>query len=177
MTWGKFVLDEAEHDLTHLDPFVMSVTPKAEGAPTFRVLVSFSHHAFTREFMEGDREEERFGPVTDVRCFCLSRLVLSSTLPKRIHAASKGKAYFPAPGHAKQRNFLLVEISPYEPPYLVAFNFSKARGVDADVVMFVVSAHPRPGMVPKSRMDSISFATLVSKVASGQEIKRPPIKK
>lgn len=177
MTWGKFILDDAEHDLTHLDPFVMSVTPKAEGAPTFKVLVSFSHHAFTREIKHGDRDEEQFGPPNDVRCFCLTRLVLSHQLPKLISAASKGKAYFPAAGHAKQRNFLLVELSRYEPPYLVVFNLTKARGVDADVVMFVVSAHPRPGLVPKSKMDSISFATLVSKVASGQEIKRPPIKK
>lgn len=177
MSWGKFILDEAEHDLTHLDPFVLHVTPKAENAPTFRILVSFSHHAFTREIKDGDREDEKFGPDHDVRCFCLTRLVLSHSLPKVIASASKGKAFFPAKGHARQRNFLLVEVSPYDPPYLIVFNLDRARSADADVVMFVVSAHPRPGLPPKSRMDSISFATLVSKVARGEAVKRPPIKK
>lgn len=177
MTWGKFVLDEAEHDLTHLDPFVLSVTPKALGAKSLKVLVSFSHHAFTREFGAGDQEHEKFGPPNDVRCFCLTRLVLSHSLPQLIRNASTGKAYFPSRGHAKQRNFLLVELSKYDPPYLVVFNLERAKAANIDVAMFVVSAHPRPGLPSKSRMDSISFATLVSKVASGERIVRPPKRK
>lgn len=177
MTWGRFILDEAEHDLTHLDPFVLHVTPKTDGAPTYKVLVSFSHHAFTRELEDTDQEAERFGPAHDVRCFCMTRLVLSHALPKLIVKASTGKAYFPTPGHAKQRNFLLVELSPYEPPYLVVFNLNKAKRADVHVVMFVVSAHPRPGLAPKSKMDTIGFATLVSKVAQGHPITRPPKKK
>lgn len=177
MTWGKFILEGAEVDLSHLDPFTMNVTPKADGAPTFKVLVSFSHHTFTRDLEDGDPDTRQFGPPHDIRCFCDIRHRLSLALPKLIVSASMGKAYFPSRGHAKQRNFLLVQLAPDEAPYLVVFNLTRARDVNADVTMFVVSAHPRPGMIARSRMDSISFATLVSKVARGEAIKRPPIKK
>ncbi|HWQ85871.1 hypothetical protein [Brevundimonas sp.] len=156
---------------------MLHVTPKMPEASTYKVLVSFSHHAFTRELKGEDQPAERFGPANDVRCFCMTRLVLSHALPKLIVAASVGKAYFPARGHAKQRNFLLVELSPFEPPYLVVFNLNKAKKAAADVAMFVVSAHPRPNLLPRSKMDTISFATLVSKVAQGLPITRPPKKK
>ena len=52
MTRGRILIGELEHDLTHLRPFPITVTPKAQDAPSYRVLVSFGHHTFTRAFDE-----------------------------------------------------------------------------------------------------------------------------
>jgi hypothetical protein len=85
--------------------------------------------------------------------------------------------YFPAPNHARQRNFLLVEVEAGAPPYLIAFNLESAKKADVEAVMFVVSAHARPKLTPRSRMDTIRFATWVAKVVRGEEIRRPPKKR
>lgn len=177
MGHGRFVLAGQEYDLTHLDPFVMDVAPKAEGAPVFRVLVDFSHHAFTRDWRDGDTDDHRFGPDHDVRCFCSIRHALSRALPDIIRRSAHGKAYFPAPNYPHQRNFILVDMGQGADPYLVAFNLTKAQTKGVHVVMFVVSAHPRPDLVARSRMDSISFATLVAKTVRGERIIRPSKKK
>ena len=174
MAWGNFIVDGAVRDLTHLDPFVVDVTPKAAGSPTFRVLVTFSHHAFTREIVDGDDAARHFGPPHDVRCFCDVRHTLSAQLPDLIRIACGGRAYFPSRSYSRQRNFLLVEWAPDEPPYIVAFNLTKAQASGIDVAMFVLSAHPRPDLPARSKLDTISFATLVSKTANGEKVVRPP---
>lgn len=174
MTWGKFIVDGAERDLTHLDPFVMVVTPKAAGAPAFRVLVTFSHHAFTRDIVPGDDPARHFGPPHDIRCFCDDRHKLSAQLPALIKKACGGRAYFPSRAYARQRNFIVVEWEEGKPPYIVPFNLTKSNASGIDANMFILSAHPRPDLPPKSRLDAISFATLVSKVVRGEKVVRPP---
>lgn len=174
MSWGKFIVDGAERDFTHLDPFVMDVTPKAAGAPTYKVLVSFSHHAFTREILPADDPARYFGPPNDIRCFCEERHGLSARLPDLIKKASGGRAFFPSRSHARQRNFIVVEWENGKPPYLVPFNLAKATTSGVDATMFILSAHPRPDLPPRSRLDAISFATLVSKVVRGERVLRPP---
>lgn len=171
MTWGKFILEEAEHDLTHLDPFTVLVAPSVAGAPSYRVLVSFSHHAFTRKLADGDNPNRHFGPAGDVRCFCDDRLLLSRDLPDIVRRSVNGKAYFPSRAHPKQRNFLFVESK--GEPYLIAFNLSLAKATGIDVAMFVVSAHARPDFRKRDH-DTIRFPTLVSKTARGERIVRPP---
>lgn len=173
MNWGKIKIDEVEVDLTHLDPFTINVTPAAPGSPTYKVLVSFSHHAFTRDLVDTDLPKHYFGPAHDVRCFCADRHRLSLSLPEIVKAAATGKAYFPARNHPVQRNFLLVKIAADEPPYLIVFNLERARGVDADAVMNIVSAHPRPGLGSTRKMASIRLATLVSKTVRGERVVRP----
>jgi len=175
--WGTFIYRGVERDLAHLDAFTFIVKATAEGARAYKVLVSFSHHVFTRDIMDGDRAADAFGPPHDLRCFCDDRHQRSKALPAIIAAAATGKAYFPGPGHPQQRNFLLIDIGDGDPPYLVVFNLEKATAMGVDVRMFVVSAHPRPGLPARSRMNSIRFATLISKVARGEKIVRPPAKK
>ena len=173
MNWGKVEIGDVEFDLTHLDPFTINVTPSVPDAPTYKVLVSFSHHAFTRDLVEGDPDHHRFGPDHDVRCFCPERHQLSLLLPEIVKAATTGKAYFPARNHPIQRNFLLVKLVAGEPPYLVVFNLERARGINADAVMNIVSAHPRPGMGSTRKFESIRVATLVSKTVRGERVMRP----
>ena len=49
MSWGKKRIAGVVYDLTHLDPFDLDVTPSYQGAPTYKVRVTFGHHTFTRK--------------------------------------------------------------------------------------------------------------------------------
>jgi hypothetical protein len=167
---GILTIDEVDHDLSHLDPFTILVTPKAEGAPTYKVLVSFSHHTFTRSFEEGvDNEAYKHEEDGEVRCFCPDRYLSSRALPILISRAAGGRAYF-----SQGRNFMLLDQPLGGPPYAIFFNLEASRSVkDAAAVMFVVSAYEKPNLPARSKLPAISFATLVSKTVRGEPIVRP----
>lgn len=170
MAWNNFVIGQTSYDLSHLSPFTLFVTPKADDAPTFKVLVSFGHHTFTRELRVDDPPETRFAHGNDDRCFCPVRHQHSLALPRIVNEGSFGRAYF-----SQTRNFLLIEDLPgVEGPYAVFFNIEKAKnlkGIDAS--LFIVSAYAKPGLPPKKKLPAITFATLVSKTVAGEPVKRP----
>lgn len=169
MSWSTFRAGDLEYDLNHLNPFTLSVTPKMEGAPTFKVLVSFGHHTFTREMNGWDPVEMKFVHGQEERCFCADRHKHSLELPRIVAGSSAGRAYF-----SQTRNYLLVEHLPgIIGPYAVFFNVERARLPGIDATMFVVSAYPKPALPPKNRLGAITFATLVSKTVAGERIKRP----
>lgn len=168
MIWGKHKIGEQEYDLSHLNPFILDVTPNVVGAPTFKTLVSFGHHTFTREWSHGiNAEEFRFSHNADCRCFCPNRHKNSCHLPRIITNSARGKAYF-----SNQHNYLLVEnIAGLNGPYAVFFKLEQAKSPKLDAVMFVVSAYEKPAL-PK-KLPAISFATLIAKTAKGEIITRP----
>jgi hypothetical protein len=167
---GIIRIEDVEHDLTHLDPFTIGITPKVEAAPTYKVLVSFGHHTFTRAFVEGqDRPAYLYEEGGDARCFCPDRFLASKGLPGLIGTASKGKAYF-----SQNRNYMLLDQPLGGAPYAVFFNLERARSIKGvDALMFVVSAYEKPGLPPKRHLPAISYATLVSKVVRGEPVRRP----
>ena len=167
MGWGEFVIGDVAHDLSHLDPFVMTVAPKAQGAPVYNVLVSFGSHTFTREVSPSDPVAERFVDGSDVRCFCPIRHAHSLNLPRIVRRASVGRAYF-----SQGRNLLCVDWLPgLEAPYAVFFNLVKSRDHRLDAAMFVVSAYAKPEL--PDRLPSVTFATLVSHVVAGHALVPP----
>jgi hypothetical protein len=170
VAWNKFSAGPTDYDLSHLSPFTLSVTPKAAEAPTFKVLVSFGHHTFTRELNAADPLEMRFSHNNDTRCFCPVRHGHSQELPRIVTEGATGRAYF-----SQTRNYLLVENLPgVIGPYAVFFNIERAKNLKAiDATLFVVSAYPKPGLPPKRDLPAITFATLVSKTVAGHEIRRP----
>lgn len=169
VTWGRFIVEKAEHDLAHLDPFTLRVTPRAADAPTFRVLVTFGHHTFTRELREDDPAHLKFSHNGDDRCFCPTRHRHSLELPRVVGQAATGRAFF-----SQNRNFLLVEDLPgLEGPYVVFFNMERARIKNIDAAMFVVSAYHKPNLPPRANLGAITFATLVSKTVAGTQVRRP----
>jgi hypothetical protein len=175
VSWGSFDYEGQACDLTHLDPFRITVTPKAVEAFTWTVRVSFSHHTFTRELRDGDKPEHEFAMGTDVRCFCAERYPLSHNLPGIITANANGKAYF-----TQGRNFMFVEALPglKDGPYAIFFNIERAKklaGVDA--VMFVASAYEKPGLPPKSALKAITMATLVGKAIGQQYVANRRVKR
>lgn len=167
----KFESEGLIYDLNHLSPFTIAVTPKANGAPTFTVLLTFGHHCFTREWREGtDDSALRYAIDRDVRCFCPERYALSLALPAIVKAAATGKVYF-----SQDRNYLIVEaVDGLAGAYAVFFKLEKAgRLHNVDAVMFVVSAYEKRNLPAKSRLPSISFATLVAKTVRGEKIIAP----
>jgi hypothetical protein len=164
----KFESDGLVYDLNHLSPFTIAVTPKADGAPTFTVLVTFGHHCFTREWREGaDDLSLRYAVDRDVRCFCPERYSLSLDLPAIVTAAATGKVYF-----SQDRNYLIVEaVDGMRGAYAIFFKLEKAKRIHkVDAVMFVVSAYEKRNLPTKSRLPSISFATLIAKTVRGERI-------
>jgi hypothetical protein len=165
--WHDISIEGTDYDLSHLHPFTVKVTPKADGAPTFKVYVSFGSHTFTKEWLENDNPAYLIKHDGERRCFCPIRYGHSLHLPAIIHKGVNGKAYF-----SQTRNFLLVENLPgINGPYAVFFKVEKAKSKDFDVAMFVVSAYEKPDL-PR-RLPKITFATLISKTANGQPIMRP----
>jgi hypothetical protein len=167
---GILTIEGVDHDLSHLNPFTLSVTPKAEGAPSYKVLVSFGCHTFTRAFdIATDDPAYRHEEDGEVRCVCPDRLLASKGLPTLVAQSAGGKAYF-----SQGRNFMLIDQPLGGAPYAVFFNLERSKAIKGvDASMFVISAYEKPGLPSKSRLPAISFATLVSKTVRGERIVRP----
>lgn len=163
-------IEEIEYDLAHLNPFTVNVTPRFPDAKTYKVLVSLGHHTFTREFRpKVDSKEFLHIEGGEERCFCQDRYLASKSLRRMISHNCKGKAYF-----SQNHNFMLLDQPLGGPPYAAFFTMQRTKNIkDIDATMFIVSAYEKPGLPSRSRLPSISFATLTHKTIIGQEIKRP----
>ena len=165
MNWPKTTIQGVSYDLTHLHPFTFSVTPQVQGAPAYRVRVTFGLHTFAREWRETDTPEHRVVDGTDLRCFCVDRHRLSLKLPAMI--TGSGKAHF-----SQQHAYLVFRNMPdCAGPYVAFFTMQRANARGIDTVMSVVSAYEKPNL--PARLPSIGFATLVAKTARGEKVKRP----
>jgi hypothetical protein len=166
-TWTEKIIGGRTYSLAHLQPFTVLVTPKAEGAPTFKVLVSFSSHPFSKEWCDSDPESHKIIDGDEIRCFCPIRHGHSLHLPSIVQAGTNGRAYF-----SLRDNFLLVHNLPgLNGPYAVFFSIEKARAKGVDAVMFVASAYHKPDL-PK-HIPAITFATLVAKTVRSERIVKP----
>lgn len=165
---GSIIIGGVEYDCSHLDPFMVEIEPRADEERGYKVLVSFSCHAFTRKPIEGDPPDFIYKEDGEVRCFCQDRYLASKGLKKLIRYHCKGKAYF-----SEKRNFMLIEQALGGPPYAIFFKIERANINSADVAMFVASAYEKPGLPAKSRMPSITFRTLVHKTVRGEKIIKP----
>jgi hypothetical protein len=170
MSWGKKQIAGVVYDLGHLDPFLMDVTPKAPGAPTYAVRVSFGLHTFTRELLSSDPPDHHMtdgAGGTDVRCFCPVRHQCSVHLPAIVQKAASGKAHF-----SEGKNFLLVRNLPgMNGPYAIFFDVEKAKSKKFQAAMFVSSAYVKPNL--PLNLPTITVATIVSRRVQGLPIIRP----
>jgi len=160
------------YDLNHLHPFHLEVKPKANGAPTYAVRVSFGFHCFTRDLTGNDKPDLHVRHENELRCFCFDRYELSKELAGMIRYAANGRAYF-----GEKSNFLIVEsLSQANAPYVAFFDVEKAKKSDSyDAAMFVTSAHLRPAL--PDRLPAVSFATVVDYRIQGKPLRRPEPRK
>ena len=73
MSWGKKRIAGVDYDLTHLDGFLMDVTPTIEGSVTYKVRVTFGCHTFTRKRLAADTPDLHFDHENEKRSFCTER--------------------------------------------------------------------------------------------------------
>jgi hypothetical protein len=165
--WGKRIIRGTEFDLTHLDDAVIDVEGEGKEPPTYRVLVSYGHHCFAREYRPEDHPDFYILENGDLRCFCPIRTALSVQLPKIVREAANGLAYF-----SQDKNMLLVEeIEGLAGPYAVFFNIRQSKQKSLDAVMFVASAYEKLAL--PERLPAVRFKALVAKAAKGHEPFRP----
>lgn len=162
----------ASAQFSHLSPFVFVMAADMPQLARLSVLVSFGHHTYSRSITADDDPKWQLGPPNDRRCFCPERHALSFGLPDAIRRAAEGRVYFSQDWRLDQRNFLIIETG-QGAPYIAAFNLVRARQVNADLAMFVVSAYVRENL-KVSRLERIKFRTLAQKIASGVPVHRPP---
>jgi hypothetical protein len=166
--WTEQVIGGRSYPLSHLQPFTVSVTPKAEDAPTYKLYVSFGFHTFSKEWEDDQPIDHKLVLGKEERCFCPIRHGHSLHLPSIIRQqAETGRAYF-----SQTQNFLLIKSLPgLNGPYAVFFNIERAKSSTFHAAMFIVSAYEKPG-IPK-HLPKIGFATLVAKTAKGEKVTRP----
>jgi hypothetical protein len=166
-SWGQKRIEGRVYDLSHLDAFVFSVTPKSAGSPTFKVAVFFGCHTFTKKFRDGDPPDLVMVSERVRRTFCTVRYQQSLNLRAIIQDAPNRKAFF-----SHNENYVLVaRLDEHEDDYAIAFDVLRANRKGVDVVMNVLSAHTRDNGF--NRIDTIPFTTLVAKTSRGEAIERP----
>ena len=168
MSWGNKQIAGVVYDLTHLDGFVMGVTPTPDGAKTYRVRVTFGCHTFTRKRKDEDTPDLHFDHEDEQRSFCTERYQHSLGLPDMILYAANGRAYF-----SEREEFLVVAGLPgTNAPYVAFFKIERAKKHDGyDAAMFVTSAHPKPNL--PERLPAVTFRTLVDYRVQGKKLSRP----
>ncbi|MER8855845.1 hypothetical protein NKH94_30465 [Mesorhizobium australicum] len=164
--WPNRTIQGVTYTFDHLSPFTMEVTPKAEGAKTYSLLVDFHLHTFAREWRHTDTPDYRFAEGKDIRCLCTERYGMSLSLPEMIRASTK--AYF-----SQKHNYMVFRPVPDHAPYAAFFSMQRAKNQSYDAIMTVVSAYQKGELPKQSLLKSIGFATLVAKTARGEEIRRP----
>jgi len=167
MVWADKNIAGKNYVFSHLNPFIMQVTPKAQDARTYKVFVSFGLHCFSREWVTGDPDDHKFPDGRGERCFCPIRYGQSLQLPDIIRKSVTGRVFF-----SQNLNYLIIEnLTGLRGPYAIFFNVEKARSKEFDVAMFVVSAYEKPNL-PKN-LPKITFATLIGKTSRGERMTRP----
>lgn len=167
MGWGKYTIDGVEHDLAHLDPILIQVTPNTQGAAPLKVLVSFGLHCFAREVRQNDNPKHLIRNGADVRCFCPERAAQSQNLPAIIRAAPNAPAFF-----SQETKMLLIEELPgLKGPYAVFFDIKRSSSPGIDAAMFVASAYEKDRFPAKFK--AIPFRKLVEVVSAGEPVYQP----
>lgn len=168
--WPAKTIQGTVYDLSHLDPFILSVTPTPAGSQTYRVRVTFGLHTFSKNLEPQHTPDLMVREGGDIRCFCIDRHQHSKDLPALITNAATRKAFFSHDGNYvvfEKKNAAGVLV-----PYAAFFDMRKSDNkATHDAAMFVKSAYLKPNLPMK--MDTIKFATLVAKVSRGEPIVRP----
>ena len=158
--WGVQRFGEETFDLSHLRPFMVTVTPAKQPDRTINVVVSFGFHVFTRKRAAGDSGKYFMGTANDPRTFSPERLECSRQLPLIIREACSGRVQF-----SHSESFRIPRQLPKtEGEYATIFRLEKSDAGESCVRMFVISAHLREPLVNPRE---INFAKLVTCVADG----------
>ena len=161
-----------EFDLAHLHPHKMSVSVPAKlGRPALNltIFVSFSLHCFTRGIQPGQSVSvnDQYSDNREQRVFDEVRWELSRELPS-IVASLPSRPCF----RTDHEEFLTIDLiqNGIVVTYTVFFTVGKfgKRYEEADLWLFINSAHPRASPLPRVRDRRIHFMTILGRAYSGR---------
>ena len=175
MKWQPFTYQGQEYDLSHVHPFDWEYTaPATEKRPerTYKVMVQFSLHTFTRGIELGEIVDPAiiFPDDKEERAFDFLRYTLSSQLPGIIQGLGERACY-----HTHHGTFFTIEVvnpAGVVQDYEVYFSLSRSSR-KGWLTLYVQSAYVRDQNYgtaqPKRR--KIGFQVIAYNILTGKEIK------
>lgn len=160
MQWGKRRIDGKVYDLTHLDPFILSI-PGHNGAASIPARVRFGSHVFTLTWSDSYVEEYRIADGKQSRCFCPIRYGHSLLLPGILQRSCGGRVLFDP-----QKKLVMLGNPPgVLSPYAVFFEMKRVTKQPYELDIMVVSAHEHPRLRAKFGMSFPHLASIVTGAA------------
>lgn len=178
--WHAHDMDGVVYDLTHLDPFDLTVhvaaveaKPGRPGKIAFAItlIVHFSHHCFTTS-CTADAPVASVRAYTDTRRgetrnFCVGRWTLSKCLPDLIRTLQARRCYLTGRG-----NFFTVEGAGTVGDYTVFFNVRMVAAGRA--IFFVESAYERFDSPHRNGgVQKIGLNAILRNMRQGRRPRRP----
>ena len=166
--WSPFSHENRLIDLSHLEPFEISVTTPS-GAVR-RVFVTFSSHTFTRGIEPADPAEYS---CFDSRIFCETRYQLSQELPGILQGFPSVRVF----QTWERRSYVYlasVEAGTEGGPYHVFFGLKKRHNQHPGGINLTVESAYRKdpsSYTPPKRPQSVRFGLLVEKVFLNQPLR------
>ena len=157
MQWGKRTVAGVEYDLTHLDPFILTM-PSHNGAAEIAARVRFGSHVFTIKWDTNYIDDYRVTDGKKSRCFCPERFGHSTHLRGLVELSCPGRVLFdPA------RKLVMLGNPPGTlSPYAMFFEMDRVVGRPYELDIVVVSAHAQPHLKAKLGMSCPHLARIVA---------------
>lgn len=174
IAWNAHQQEGECYPLNHLHPHQIEHVVPAKGSnpeKRYQIHVFYGLHCFTRK-AQGDEQVPRAAWYSDSRerrVFCPERWELSKQLPEIIRTLGTRKCL-----HTQGEEFVTLKVTTGcggEIDYAVFFTVSKARKAQADLNLFVNSAHERHNKLQHKK--PIKFDIIVMNRMKGKRIKPP----
>ncbi|WP_439327424.1 hypothetical protein [Lonepinella sp. BR2357] len=181
----KIKINEKGYDLSHLDvfyhTFIQNET-KTSNQKTYRCLIEFSHHCFTKSpnIHKGETLNDydtmlHYKTEKETRIFDYDRYELSKKLPEILKNMDKQKCFFTS----ADDKFLTISIQRLDGTFIdYEIYFSLKRSKKCDVHIFINSAYAKDVNYKHKerkqiRRKPISFFVLLKNTLENKKIKRP----
>ncbi len=169
---SQFSHDGTTYNLSHLSGFIVTVEPKSADYAPIKLRVTFSHHVFTKGWVDGCDPLLTITENGEIRTFCFDRYNKSTTLIEVVKYHIKGRAYADRDSKGN-RNHLFYQQKDGEPvPYAAYFNLTRSnRNDDVDGTLHIISAYEKPTLPPRKKMQAVTFRNLVEKMIGFKPMK------
>lgn len=173
IAWRPHEAGDASYDLEHLHPYQREHVVAAKGnnpERRIKLQVSYGLHCFTRKPRKDEQVQfaEWYSDSRERRVFCPERWELSKQLPEIIETLGGRRCL-----HTDREEFVTLEVVQWgrKFDYAVFFTVSKARKSQADLNLFVNSAHERYNALKHKK--PIKFEIILMNRLTGKAIKAP----
>ena len=173
IAWMPHQAGETAYDLSHLHPYHREYVVAAKGnnpERRFSLHVSYGLHCFTRKPYAGEQAPPAgwYSDSRETRVFCPERWELSKQLPEIIGTLGQRQCR-----HTDGEEFVTLKVVQWgrEFDYAVFFTVSKARKSQADLNLFVNSAHERYNRLKHKK--PIRFDVILMNRFRNKPIKQP----